>query len=176
MKDTILNGIDAIAEEAIAAKATPGCVVTVLRKGKLVFQKGYGRLSYTSLTPATPATIYDLASVTKISATNVSVMKLVEEGKLDVKAPIGNYLPWLKGSDKENLLVENLLMHQAGLNPFIPFYKEVIDKKGAPYPEIFSNYKHDSFTTTVTDALYLRSDWPDTMYQRIKTSKLITGE
>jgi beta-N-acetylhexosaminidase len=176
MKDTILNGIDAIAEEAIAAKATPGCVVTVLRKGKLVFQKGYGRLSYTSPISVTPSTIYDLASVTKTSATNVSVMKLVEDGKLDVKAPIGNYLPWLKGSDKENLLVENLLMHQAGLNAFIPFYKEVTDKNGNPLPAFFSNYKHQPFTTDVTDAVYLRSDWPDSMYQRIKTSKLTTGE
>ncbi len=176
MKAEILNGIDSIAEEAIKAKATPGCVVIVLRKGKMVFQKSYGYLSYDSIIAVTLGTIYDLASVTKISATTVSVMKLYEEGKIDIKKTAGEYLPWLKGSGKEKLLVENLLMHQAGLNPFIPFYKEVIDKDGKPLPEIISANKEEPFTTTVTNELYLRNDWKDTMYQRIKTSTLTEKE
>lgn len=170
MNAAILSGIDTIALEAIKAKATPGCVVTVLRKGQLVFQKSYGSLTYDSIIPVTPRTIYDLASVTKISATTVCLMKLVEEGKIDVKQPVSKYLPWLKDSDKENLLVENLLLHQAGLNPFIPFYKEVMDKDGNPLSTVLSATKEVPFETTVTDALYLRNDWNDTMYERIKTS------
>ncbi len=176
MDSTILAGIDTIAQEAIFAKATPGCVVTVLRKGKLVFQKSYGSLTYDSTIPVTPNTIYDLASVTKISATTVCLMKLVDEGKIDLKDSIGNYLPWLAGTDKANLLVENLLLHQAGLNPFIAFYKELLDKEGNPKPNIVSNSRGMPFTTTITDALYLRNDWNDTMFQRIKTSPLTTGE
>lgn len=171
-----MSGIDAIAQEAIAAKATPGCVVTVLRKGKMVFQKAYGYFSYDTSMPVTAGTIYDLASVTKISATTLAVMKLVELGKIDVKQPIGHYLPWLRGSDKAGLLVENLLLHQAGLNAFIPFYKEVTDAKGKPLPALFSRYRHAPFATTVTDALYLHRHWPDTMYQSIKTSKLAGQE
>ena len=170
MNAAVLSCIDTIALEAINAKATPGCVVTVLRKGKLVFQKSYGSLTYDSIIPVTPQTVYDLASVTKISATTVCLMKLVEERKIDVKQPVSKYLPWLKGSDKENLLVENLLLHQAGLNPFIPFYKEVTDKDGNPLSTVLSATKEAPFETTVTDALYLRNDWNDTMYERIKTS------
>ena len=170
MDSCILQGIDSIAHEAIRVKATPGCVVTVLRKGKMVFEKCYGSLSYDSTLPVTLNTIYDLASVTKISATTVCLMKLVDEGKIDVKETLGTYLPWLKGSGKENLLVENLLLHQAGLNPFIQFSKEVIDKEGHPLPAFLSNTKESPYTTTVTDALYLRNDWNDTMFQRIKTS------
>jgi len=176
MRGEVLAGIDSIATEAISAKATPGCVVTVLRKGKLVFQKSYGTLSYDSLIPATTETLYDLASVTKITATTVSVMKLVEEKKINLKDSIVAYLPWLQGSDKASLLVENLMLHQAGLNPFIPFYKEVTDSQGNPLPTILSNNYHPPFTTTVTEARYLRSDWNDTMFQRIKTSVVTNKE
>ncbi len=75
----------------------------------------------------TLGTIYDLASVTKVSATTVSVMKLYEEGKLDIKKTLGDYLPWVRGSNKANLPLDEILMHQAGLVPFIAFYKETID-------------------------------------------------
>jgi beta-N-acetylhexosaminidase len=172
LDSAVLSGIDNIAAEAISEKATPGCVVTILRKGKLVFQKSYGTLAYDSLIPVTTETIYDLASVTKISATTVSVMKLVEEKKIKLKDSIGTYLPWLRGSSKSKLLVENLMLHQAGLNPFIPFYKEITDQTGNPLPTILSAAYRPPFTTTVTESRYLRSDWNDTMYQRIKTSVL----
>ncbi len=170
MNTSKLEAIDAVATEAIEKGATPGCVVTVLRKGQLVFQKSYGYLSYDNLIPVTPTTLYDLASVTKISSTTVSVMKLVEEGKLDVKKKASDYLPWLKGNNKENLTIENLLLHQAGLVSFIPFYKEVIDNNGKPLPNIFSPTKTTDFNVDVTDALFMRRDWVDTMYHRIYTS------
>jgi beta-glucosidase-like glycosyl hydrolase/CubicO group peptidase (beta-lactamase class C family) len=177
MKSEVLQAIDTVATEAIANGATPGCVVTVLRKGQLVFQKAYGYLNYEKEIPMNAATIFDLASVTKISATTVAVMKLVEEGKLDVKSTIATYLPWLKGSDKENLTVENLLLHQAGLVAWIPFFKEVTDAAtGKVSPTLFAPYKQSPFDVDVTDALFMRHDWMDTMYSRIKTSNVVTNE
>lgn len=176
MDGEVLLGIDSIAMEAVQAKATPGCVVTVLKDGKLVFQKSYGSLGYDSLVPVTPNTIYDLASVTKITATTVSIMKLVEQKKIRLKDSVATYLPWLKGTDKANLLLENLMLHQAGFNPFIPFYKEVTDKQGKPVPAFLARQEQAPFTTTVTNDLYLRNDWNDTMYQRIATSAMDTKE
>lgn len=176
MHGEVLAGIDGIASEAISTRSTPGCVVTVLRKGKLVFQKAYGTLAYDNHFPVTTETIYDLASITKIAATTLSVMKLVEEGKIDVKQTIGYYLPWLDGSDKAGLLVENLLLHQAGLNPYIPFYKEVTDKQGYPLPGVLSKSYYKPYSITITNSLYLRNDWKDTMFQRIKASRLANGE
>jgi CubicO group peptidase (beta-lactamase class C family) len=170
MRDSILNEIDSIAIQAIHEKATPGCVVTVIQNGRLAYQKAFGALGYDSLIPVTPNTIYDLASVTKISATTIAIMKLVEEGKLSVKDSISKFLPWLTGSNKQNLLVENLLLHQAGLSPYTQFNKEILDHGGNPLPEFTSAYKQAPFTTTVTNSLYLRNDWNDTMYHRIKTS------
>ena len=168
--------IDSIANDAIKKGATPGCTVTVLKKGKLAFQKAYGYQNYDSIIPVTNNTIYDLASVTKISATNVSVMKLWEEGKLDLKKKISDYLPWLKGSNKENLLVENLLLHQAGMVSFIPFYREVTGKDGKPNPAWFAADKTNEFDVPVADALYMKEAWVDTMYSRIKTSAVNTKE
>lgn len=177
MKSEVLQAIDTVAAEAIANGATPGCVVTVLRKGQLVFQKAYGYLNYEKEIPMSAATIFDLASVTKISATTVAVMKLVEDGKLNVKSTISEYLPWLKGSDKENLTVENLLLHQAGLVAWIPFFKEVTDAgTGKASPSLFARYKRGPFDVDVTDALFMRHDWMDTMYSRIKTSNVTTNE
>ena len=81
----MLNKADSIAEAAIAQQATPGCVLLVARNGKIVFNRAYGYYSYDRKQPVTTETVYDLASVTKISATTVAVMKLYDEGKLDIK-------------------------------------------------------------------------------------------
>ncbi len=177
MSSDTLRQIDAIAAEAIAAGATPGCVVTVLRKGKLVFQKAYGHLDAAQTLPMQTGTIFDLASVTKISATTVAVMKLVEQGKVDVKKKASDYLPWLKGGDKENLTVENLLLHQAGLVAWIPFYKEVTDAAtGKASPAVFTPFKKDHYSVDVTNRLFMRNDWVDTMYRRIYTSPVAAKE
>ena len=168
--------IDSIAHDAIKQGATPGCVVTVLKDGKLAFQKAYGYQNYDSIVPITVNTIYDLASVTKISATNISVMKLWEDGRLDLKKKIGEYLPWLRGSNKENLTVENLLLHQAGMVSYIPFFREITAKDGMPNETYFASYKTNEYDVPVADALYMKSAWVDTMYSRIKTSAVVTNE
>lgn len=168
--------IDSIANDAIQKGATPGCVVTVLKNGKLAFQKAYGYQNYDSIIPITNNSIYDLASVTKISATNIAVMKLWEEGRLDLKKRISEYLPWLKGSNKENLTLENLLLHQAGMVSFIPFYREVTLRDGKPAEAWFASNKTDAYDVPVADALYMKSAWVDTMYSRIKTSAVVTNE
>src|SRR6185503_19301044 len=101
--------IDSIVTDAIAQKAFPGCVVFATKSGEIVFNKAYGNYTFDNAKPVTLESIYDLASVTKISATTVSVMKLYEEGKLDLKKKLGDYLPWVKGTDKENLEIEDIL-------------------------------------------------------------------
>jgi CubicO group peptidase (beta-lactamase class C family) len=117
--------------------------------------------------------VFDLASVTKISATTVSVMKLFDEGKIELKKTLGDYLPWVKGSNKANLKIEDVLLHQAGLVPFIAFYTEVIDKTtGLPNPSVFSNKPKPGFTVRVAENIYMRNDYQDSMFHRILQSKL----
>jgi beta-glucosidase-like glycosyl hydrolase/CubicO group peptidase (beta-lactamase class C family) len=167
-----LTVIDSIAADAIAKGATPGAVVLVAKDGKIAYYKTYGNFSYDNAEPVTKESIYDMASVTKICATTISVMKLYDEGKLDLKKKLGDYLPWVKGSNKENLTLENILLHQAGLVSYIPFYRETIDANGVPYPKYYSTKQTDSFSIRVAKDLYMRNDWRDTLYQRILQSPL----
>src|SRR5580698_5104916 len=95
-----LGVIDSLAEDAIARGATPGCVVLVARNGRVLWDKAYGYTTYDKTERVTPDLLYDLASVTKICATTVSVMKLYDEGKIDLNKTLGDYLPWLQGTDK----------------------------------------------------------------------------
>ncbi len=71
-----LEKIEAIVANAIQQKAIPGCVVLVAKNGKIILEKSYGHITYDSTQKVTNETVYDLASVTKISATTVAIMKL----------------------------------------------------------------------------------------------------
>ncbi len=165
--------IDSIVADAITQRAFPGCVVLALKDGEIFFNKAYGTYSFEDQKPVTLESIYDLASVTKISATTISVMKLYDEGKLDLNKKLGDYLPWVKGTDKANLILEDILLHQAGLVPFIAFYRETIDTTtGIPNPAIYSETPKPGFTVRVAENLYMKNEWQDTMIKRILQSPL----
>lgn len=173
INDSLLYKVDSLANNAIAERAFPGCVVLAAKDGKVFFDKAYGYMTYDSIDPMKTNTIFDLASVTKISATNVSVMKLYEEGKLDLNKTLGDYLPWVANTDKAHLVIGDILLHQAGLVAFIPFYKEIIDTlTGIPKPGYFKSMPDDTFNIQVADTMYMRKDWRDTMYARILQSPL----
>lgn len=123
-----LRKIDNIIEEAIQLKAIPGAQLLIARKGKVVYQKNYGYQTYDEKKPIDDYTIYDIASVTKVAATTQILMRLYDEKKVDINKSIGFYLDELKGTNKENLLIRNILTHQAGLKPYIPFWEKTVDK------------------------------------------------
>lgn len=168
-----LGVIDSIVADAIRQKAFPGCVVLAVHKGEILYNKAFGSYRYEPSPAIHLESIFDLASVTKVSATTIAVMKLYEEGKLDLGKTLGDYLPWVRGTNKAKLEINDILLHQAGLVPFIPFYKETIDSAtGIPKPEIYSNIQRPGFMIRVAEGLYLRNDWQDTLMKRILTSPL----
>jgi CubicO group peptidase (beta-lactamase class C family) len=169
-----LTEIDSIVNDAIVKRAMPGAVVLIAKDGKIAYERAYGFLAYESSEPVYPETIYDLASVTKIMATTVSVMKLYDEGRLDLKKTLGDYLPWVKGSNKENLVLWDIMLHQAGLKAWIPFYRETVDTLLADVPNysIYARVQDSLHTVRVAENTYLRKDWIDTMYTRILQSEL----
>ena len=165
--------IDSIVTDAISQKAFPGCVIMALQHGEIIYNQAFGNYTFDTSQPVTLESIYDLASVTKISATTVSVMKLYEQGKLSLKKKLGDYLPWVNGTDKADLEIEDILLHQAGLVPFIPFYRETIDTAtGNPNSQIYSDKAQPGFSIRVAENLYLRNDWQDTMINRVLQSPL----
>jgi CubicO group peptidase (beta-lactamase class C family) len=93
-----LKKIDAIVEEAIRERATPGSVVLVLKDGKIVFERTYGHHTYDGEVPTQSSDIFDVASVTKIFATTIVAMRLADQGKLDLDATVGTCLGEVKRS------------------------------------------------------------------------------
>ena len=165
--------VDSIVKDAIAQKAFPGCVVLAVKDGEIIYDKAFGNTEFDKGSPVSLESIYDLASVTKISATTISVMKLYEQGKLDLAKTLGDYLPWVKGTNKADLKIADILLHQAGLVPFIAFYRETIDTAtGIPNPALYSSTYSSQFSIPVAKNLYLRRDWNDTMFSRILHSPL----
>jgi beta-N-acetylhexosaminidase len=98
---------------------------------------------------------------------------LYEEGKIDLKKNLGTYLPWVNGTDKADLIIEDILLHRAGLKAWIPFFKEVTDSQtGVPQDDKFESVADATYSIRVANELYMRNDWRDTMYQRMLQSEL----
>ena len=171
--DARFAAVDSIALDGIKKKAYPGCVILAAKDGNIVYHKAFGNYDYTSQAqPMQLTSIFDLASVTKISAVTLAVMKLNEERKIDLKKKLSDYLPWTRRTNKGNLTLENIILHQAGMVPFIGFYKETIDGAGNPKPELYRTSPEEGFTTQVARNLYLRNDWKDTIWKRILDSPI----
>ncbi len=165
--------IDSIAQYGINEKAYPGCQIVALKDGELIYQKSFGKYTYNEDAPeVNNATIYDLASVTKIASSALALMKLNSEKKIDYKQTLGFYLPYLKGSNKDSLIIEDVISHQAGLQAWIPFYLKTLRKDGEYKAGYFSTNKTAAYPIPVAKNLFSKASFIDTMYRRIITSKL----
>lgn len=133
--------IDSIANEGIIQKAYPGCQIIVLKSGNIVYNKSYGYQTYDSTIAVTPNTVYDIASLTKIFATTLSVMKLYEEGKIDLDDKLSKYLPYLKKTNKKKITIRQALSHNARLKAWSPFWKEYIGLNDSDFEDV--KYKEE---------------------------------
>ncbi|MDP4274552.1 MAG: glycoside hydrolase family 3 N-terminal domain-containing protein [Bacteroidota bacterium] len=201
MNRETLGKIDSVANDAIDKGAMPGCQILVARNGVVVYNKSFGYHTYEKKQPVTNDDIYDLASITKVSATLPSLMLLYDQGKFDFTKKLSAYLPELQNTNKKNIIIEDILTHQARLQPWIPFYFNTLSpanpqqtlfskEKSEQYPYLFSPgmyvnkniiYKKDLFVSKpdalhelqVADSLYLLTSYRDTMYNQINNSELL---
>ena len=127
MDPSVLARIDEIALEGISKKAYPGCQILILKDGVPVYDKCFGTFTYGDTRKVTRDDLYDIASLTKTTATLLAVMKLYDEGRFGMTDRISRYVPVLEGSPKGRITIEELLFHQSGLPAFWPFYREAID-------------------------------------------------
>ncbi len=171
MNSATLKRIESIAQEAIAIGATPGCHVLVAKDGKVVYEKSFGSLSYDKKIPVSDETIYDLASVTKVSATLQTVMYMYENGMIDVNKKASVYLPELKGSNKEDFVIKDILTHQAGLWPYLPFWAETV-KDSVIAKKYYGHEASDEFPFTVAENLFAVKSMRDSLWQWIIKSKV----
>ena len=164
--------IDSIALAGLKAKAYPGCEVMVARKGTVIFEKCYGYQTYDNRTPVTEDDLFDLASVTKISASLPGFMLLDTEGKFSPDKTLGEYLPYFKHSNKGNLPMRDIFTHQAGLTPFIMFWKETLKKDGRYKKSIYSHEYSEKYPLEVAHGLYINKNYRKKMFSEIKKSPI----
>ena len=167
----LFRRIDSMAMKGISDTVYPGCQILVAYKGKIVHRKSYGYHTYERKSPVQNSDLYDLASITKVAATTISVMKLYEEGRIDVDEKLVKYLPEIDSSNKAAIIIRSLMAHQAGLQPWIPFYRKTMTG-GLPDSCIYRRVKSAAFPYRVADSLYIAHDYPDTIFYAIIRSDL----
>ncbi len=128
MDVTYFKAIDSIVQKGIEAHAYPGAQLLVAKEGKVVYNQAYGRQNYdTKSAIVDTTTLYDVASLTKVAATTLAVMKLYEAGKIDLDDKLSHYLSYLKHSNKKNITIRQTLSHIARLKAFEPYWQYVAD-------------------------------------------------
>ena len=167
-----LEKLDMFLQRCIADGAFPGCRLLAAKDGKVFFDKAFGYMTYQKEKPIDTSTLYDMASCTKMLATNIAIMKLYEEGKVGLDKTLGDYLPIVKGTDKADLKIRDVLCHQAGMKSWIPFYKETLNEKGRPQKGIYHKKKSKDYSVEVTESLFMENDYKDTIWSRILKSPL----
>lgn len=171
INEEILNKIDSTALNAIKIGAMPGCQIIAAKDGYIFYDKTFGYHTYDSLLNVKKDDIYDLASLTKILATTPAIMKSYEQELIDINSPISDYLLYLKKSNKRDIIIKEILAHQAGLYSWIPYYESTIIK------DIWdTTYYHsgisEEFPVRVAQDMYMSENYNYEIYNEIAKSEV----
>lgn len=200
MSEDSLRKIDSIVEKALKEKATPGAQLLVARKGVVVYQKSFGFQTYDKKEAVNNQSIYDLASISKIASTLPILMRLYDEGSFKLNDRLADYLPESDSTDKADIKIRELLLHESGLLSYIPFYQSTIDtarldgflfsrKKSLKYSirmedrlymnntvayrkDLYQPLSTEDFSLQVAQGVYLNKSYKDSMMTRILNSTL----
>ncbi len=169
----IYQKVDSIITDAIQQQAFPGAQILVAKNHTIIFHKAYGFQTYDSIQQVHLDDLYDIASVTKILGPLPAIMKLYDEGKIDLDAPFSKYWkPWQGRSDKKNLTVREILAHQAGLNPYIVFLSEILKKDKSLKSRFIKTNAKNKFTSQAYDNIFVKDRFKNKMYRQINRSKV----
>jgi CubicO group peptidase (beta-lactamase class C family) len=167
-----LERIDQVANAGIKMKAYPGCQVLAIKDGNVFYNKSFGHHTYDKKREVINTDIYDLASITKIAATTVSLIKLQHDSLVDLDKTLGDYLPEIVDSTNyENMVLRHMLAHQAGLHPWLPFYIRTV-KNGSAMPEYYQSDSSATHPYRVADGLFISPDYEQYMLERITRQAL----
>ena len=160
--------IDSLVNQSIKDRVMPGCQLLFGQNGKIIYHKAFGYHTYDSTTPVKLTDLYDIASVTKVAATTTALMCLYDKRKFKANDELSKYVPMLNNSNKDDLKINDILAHQAGLRNWIPIYKCTLAENGKLIkPEIVATDSSKQFGIKLTDSTFLRSDYVDTVYSQI---------
>jgi CubicO group peptidase (beta-lactamase class C family) len=158
MSQQTLNKITSIVQEGIENRAFPGCQILVARDGVVVYNRSFGFFDYAGTHPVRNTDIYDLASITKATATLSAIMKLYDAGKFELQDKLSNYIPELKNTDKKEITIKDALFHQSGLPAFYPFYQQLIDTSSYK-GNLYSSKRNLTYRILYDKNTYIRTDF-----------------
>ncbi|MFS4469296.1 glycoside hydrolase family 3 N-terminal domain-containing protein [Maribacter sp. 2210JD10-5] len=162
-----LSKVDTLVQHGLDSLMFPGAQILVARKGKVIYNKSFGKPTYTSESNVTEEHIYDLASLTKILSTLPQVMRMEEDDKIDLSNTFEELVPDYSDTEIKNVTVLKALSHYGRLPAWIPFYVRTLDKNRKPSKEFYRTSLAPGFSTKVADNLYLTDAYNDSIYNRI---------
>ncbi len=167
MNTSKLSAIDGVMQEAIKEGATPGAQIMVVKNSRVVYEKSFGYQTYDSLRPINKHTLYDIASVSKVAGTLQAIMFLVERKAISLDDPIYKYFPELEGQAKGDMVIREILAHQAGLPAYYPFWRKTMDKQRDFSDEYYREQMIPEFDQPVVPGLYMRQGVTDSLWNWI---------
>lgn len=174
MSDSLLH-IKKIVDQMLRLHAAPGCQILIAKEGRIVYEQAYGKHTYKSQDSVKLSDLYDIASVTKIAATTLTVMKMEDEGLIDIDKTLGDYLPWLNNTNKEKMKLRKVMAHHAGLQSWIPFFESTLpENKARPYvfDRIYQTIPSSQHPVCVADAMWMDVNQLDSIRREIIRSGL----
>ena len=170
---TKLKQIDQLMQTALGNRVVPGSQIIVARKGKIVYEKNFGKLTFTGTEKVTSETLYDLASLTKVLSTLQATMLLHDRKQLDISQKASFYLPELRGTNKQNIVIQDLLWHQSGM---VSYYPTTWDRTRLPggglKPTLYSAIADSAFTLQVAPNLWARTALKDSVWKWVVQSPM----
>jgi beta-N-acetylhexosaminidase len=168
--------IDSLVNVGLSEKAFPACAVFIAKKGKVFFEEAYGYHTYIEERPLHQDDLFDLASLTKIIGPLPALMRLTDQKKFSVKKRMSDYWPDWKGSNKQGIIVEDVLSHQARLKTGIPFWLKTVDLNGNCKPVFYAKDSTARCGLRVSKNLYILNSFRDSVYEAIRKSPLLKRE
>lgn len=164
-----------IVRKAINEQACPGAQVLVAVDGQVVLERAFGHQTYDKKRAVRPDDLYDLASITKVASTTLALMKLVDEGRVDLDHKLGHYLPELEKSHPQHarMGLREILTHQAGLKAFVPFHLRIM-QNGTFKPGTVSDSASAEFPVRIAGGLYLHKAYADSLLPWVLNTPLGT--
>nr|WP_298793844.1 glycoside hydrolase family 3 N-terminal domain-containing protein [uncultured Allomuricauda sp.] len=164
--------VDTLVNAGLDSLMFPGAQVLIAKKGKVIYNKSFGKPTYDSEEKIKGDHIYDLASLTKILSTLPLIMKMEEEGKIALNDTFKELIPQYDSTELKDVTVLKALSHYGRLPAWIAFYIDTLTKSRKPSSQFYRNAPTDGFSYKVADNLYLTDAYKDSIYNRIGRQSL----
>ena len=174
--DELSRRIERVVQLGLDSMAFPGAQILMAKEGKIFYHKTFGFHTYDKVRPVLKDDIYDFASVTKITGPLPALMKLHDEGSFDLNATLGDYLPYMKRSNKGDLDWRNILAHNARLKAWIPYWTTTIKENGKYKSKTLASQQSDDYSIKLNKDLYLHNDYKSKIYKMIKKAPMNENE